>query len=149
MGRRYSVTATDTNTAGTTQLGITSTAAVRPEVYDLIIGSVATPADNAGEYFLQRDTTAGTSTSFTPVALDPGDPASTTTAGFNHSAEPTYTSNSVPLRIATNQRATFRWVARERSEIKCPATASNGLGLLANAVGGSAVAESYTLLFEE
>lgn len=149
MARKYAITGTDTNTAGTTQAGFTATSAVRPMLYDLVISSVATPADNAGEYFIQRFTANGTSSAFTPVALDSGDPASTTTGQLNHSVEPTYTANAVPLRVAVNQRATFRWVAAPGSEIKCPATAANGLGLLANAIGGSAVACSYSLLFEE
>jgi hypothetical protein len=147
--RKYSITGSDTNTAATTQLGFTATAAVRPELYDLLISSVTTPADNAGEYFIQRYTAAGTSTGFTPVALDSGDPASTSTAGINHSVEPTYTASAVPLRVAVNQRNTLRWVARDGSEIRTPATAANGLGLLANAIGGAAVAQSYTILFAE
>jgi hypothetical protein len=118
-------------------------------IADIIISSVATVADNAGEYFLQRYTAAGTSTSVTPQALDSGDPAATATAGVNHSAEPTYTSNAVLLRLATNQRATFRWVAAPGYELKLPATAANGVGLLANAIAGSAIAMSYTILFEE
>lgn len=149
MARRYSISGTDTNTASTTQLGLTSTAAIRPMICDIIISSVATPADNAGEYFLQRFTAAGTSTAVTPQALDPGDPAATATAGVNHSAEPTYTASAILLRIATNQRATFRWVAAPGFELKLPATAANGVGLLANAIGGSAVAMAYTILFEE
>src|SRR6266850_1436499 len=116
--RKYGITGSDTNTAGTTQVGFTATAAVRPELYDVIISSTATPADNAGEYFFQRYTAAGTSTGFTPVAYDSGDPASSSTAGVNHSVEPTYTASSIPLRVAVNQRATFRWVARDGSEIR-------------------------------
>lgn len=149
MARKYSIATTDTNTAGTTALGVTATSAVRPMVYDILVGSVATPADNAGEYFVQRYTAAGTSTAFTPAALDSGDPASTATAGTNHSVEPTYTATAVLLRFATNQRATFRWVAAPGSELKAPATAANGFGLLQNAIGGAAVAMAYTLLFEE
>jgi hypothetical protein len=149
MARRYSISGSDTNTAATTQLGLTSTAAIRPQIYDVLIGSVATPADNAWEFFLQRYTAAGTSTAVTPQALDPGDPAATATAGINHSAEPTYTANAIMLRPAGNQRASYRWVARERGEIILPATAANGIGTLANAVGGAAVAMSYTQHYEE
>jgi hypothetical protein len=149
MARRYIVPNTDTNTAATTMAGITSTAAIRPVIYDFLIGSVATPADNAGEYFLQRFTAAGTSTAFTAAKVDPGDPAATAICGVNHSVEPTYTANDVGLRIAVNQRATFRWVAAPGSELKMPATAANGFGLLANAIGGSAVTTAFTLFFEE
>src|SRR5687768_17766358 len=149
MARRYAISGTDTNTASTTQLGLTATTAVRPMIAEIVVSSVATPADNAGEYFLQRYTAAGTSTAVTPQALDSGDPASTATAGVNHSAEPTYTANAIMARFATNQRATYRWVAIPGYEPKAPATAANGFGLLANAVGGAAVAMAYTILFEE
>lgn len=149
MARRYSVTGTDTNTAATTQVGVTSTAAIRPEIYDINLSSVATPADNAAEYFVQRSTAAGTSTAFTPVVLDPGDPAATATSGVNHSIEPTYTASSIPLRFCFNQRASYRWVAAPGSGLKMPATAANGLGFLANAVGGSAFTNAFTIMFEE
>lgn len=148
MGRRYSGYGTDTNTASTTQVELRSTTAIRPRIYDILVSSNATPADNSGEYVFKRSTTAGTSTSFTPVALDPGDPAATATFGVNHSAEPTYTANSDLLHFATNQRATFRWVAAPMGELILPA-AANGVGLFAAAVGGSAVAMQYQMHWEE
>jgi hypothetical protein len=149
MPRSYAVTGTDTNTAGTTQMGVTSAASIRPQVFYLAISSVATPADNAGEYFIQRYTAPGTSTAVTPQALDPGDPAATATAGVNHTAEPTYTAGAILLRIATNQRATYQWYASPGGNLIMPAIAGNGLGLLANAVGGTAVAMAYTIHFFE
>ena len=148
MGRRYSGYGSDTNTASTTQVELRSTTAIRPRIYDFLIGSNATPADNSGEYVFRRTTTAGTSTAFTPVALDPGDPSATGTFGVNHSAEPTYTANADLLHFATNQRATFRWVAAPMGELVLPA-AANGVGLLAVAVGGSAVAMQYQCHWEE
>jgi hypothetical protein len=149
MARRYSISGTDTNTAATTQMTLISATTIRPALYDLLISSVATPADNAAEYLLQRITTAGTVTAVTPQALDPGDPAALASAGVNATAEPTYTSNAVLLRLAGNQRATLRWVAAPGGELKSPATANNGLGLLANAIGGSAFAASYMMHYEE
>jgi len=149
MARRYSASGTDTNTAATTMFGVTSAATIRPAIYELVIGSVASPADNAWEFILGRYTAAGTSTSFTPVALDPPDPASLASSGFNHSVEPTYTANAYLLRIAGNQRAAVRWVAAPGGELRMPATAANGIGCLSNAVGGSAVAMSFTTHWEE
>lgn len=154
-GRRYAVTGTDTNTAATTMIGIVAptaasgVAVLRPQIYDIMIGSVATPADNAGEYFVQRITTTGTSTAATPAALNSGDPVANTAGGQAHSAEPTYTAGTVCLRISTNQRATFRWVAAPESELVGPATAANGFGILSNAIGGAAVAMGFTVLFAE
>jgi hypothetical protein len=101
----------------------------RLKIYDLMLGSEATPADAALLWLLQRCTTAGTVTGVTPQPLDPADAATESDAGENASAEPTYTANAVQLAIALNQRATFRWVAQPGGEIVTPATASNGVGI--------------------
>jgi hypothetical protein len=130
MGRRYSIDGAQA-VAGTTAsvLGLTSTAAIRPRIYDLIFGSNATPADNALNWLLQRYTAAGTATAVTPQPLDPADPAATASAGENHTAEPTYTSNAILLNISANQRSTQRWVASPGGELVLPATAANGVGV--------------------
>lgn len=145
--RRYSTNGARTNTAAKTIIELRSTTAIRPAIYDLLSGSSATPADAAVEVYLQRTTTAGTSTSFTPVPLDSGDPAASATSGFNHSAEPTYTASAVLLDFAQNQRATFRWVAAPESEIQLPA-AANGVGALVNAVSAT-FSQSMTLHYAE
>ena len=128
--RKYCTTTVDTNTVNTTVGGLTSATTIRPSIYDIVIGSEATPADQAARFIFQRYTVAGTSTAVTPQALDPADPASllAVTTGQNHSAEPTYTANAIMLPIALNQRATYRWVAAPGGEIVMPATAANGIG---------------------
>ena len=154
MGKRYSSSVTAANNTGNTTLqqtvGSTNT---RFQIYDMIIsaGGVA-PADNAAEYQLKRLTAGGTVTAFTPVALDPADPTTLLTlttagCGFSASGEPTYTANSQLLDFGVNMRATFRWVARERSEIVAPAS-TNGLGLFVKAVN-SVFATNVTQLHEE
>lgn len=130
MGRRYSIDGTQAVASPTdTVLGLTSTTAIRPAVYDVILGSNATPADNALNWLMERYTAAGTSTAVTPQALDPDDPAATASAGENHTAEPTYTADAVMLNISCNQRSTQRWVASPGGEIILPATANSGVGL--------------------
>lgn len=149
MARRYSIEGDDTNTANTTILELRSTTAIRPMVYDILIGSDATPADNAGDYLIQRTSTAGTvGATVTPAPLDPGDPAATATAGDAHTAEPTYTSQPILLHVSLNQRATFRWVAAPMSELKLAAS-SSGLGLRVESIAGSAVNVVSTWLYEE
>lgn len=101
----------------------------RLKFYDIIVGSEASPADNAYLYVVQRCTTAGTLTSVTPSPLDPADAATESDAGENVTIEPTYTANLVLLALPLNQRATFRWVANPGAEFVTPATASNGLGI--------------------
>ena len=147
---RYSSDGQDTNTAATTLLAVgQGTATRRLKIYDLVLGSDATPADNAAEYVLQRYTASGTSTAVTPQLLDPGDPAVTAIAGEAHSGEPTYTANAILLQWAQNQRATFRWVAAPGGEIIVPATNSNGLGIQVISIGGSAVNTNACIHHEE
>lgn len=112
-----------------TLLSLISAATIRPRLYDLVIGSVATPADAATHFAVMRMTAVGTEGSgFAPTALDPADPASLADCGQGvFSVEPTITANSELLDFSMNQRATFRWVASPGGEIVAPATASNGL----------------------
>ncbi len=149
MARKYSIDGRDTNTSATTILGLTSAATIRPKLYDFTSGSAATPADNAGEYYIQRSTAAGTSTAVTPQALDTGDPSSLASAGEAHTVEPTYTANAILLAWTQNQRATFRWVASPGGEIVLPATAANGIGFVVAQIAGSAVQMSICAHFIE
>lgn len=120
-------------TASTTaSVGSVTADATRPRrfrLYEVLVGSQASPADNAFLYRLSRATAAGTSTAVTPINLDPASATTEMDAGENHTVEPTYTANTDFLSIPVNQRATFRWVAAPGAEIVCPATASNGFGV--------------------
>lgn len=113
-------------------VGSVTADATRPrrfKLYELNIGSEASPADNNFLWRVQRCTAAGTSTGVTPFPLDPADAATEMDAGENHTVEPTYTSSAILLHLPLNQRATFRWVAAPGGELVAPATASNGLGV--------------------
>jgi len=148
MGRRYSIDGQGLNTAAKSILGLVSAATVRPRLYDLTVGSPAAVADNYGEYALQRFTAAGTATAVTPTPLDPADPAALSSAGENHTAEPTYTAGAILLRFALNQRATFRWVASPGAELVLPATAANGIGLQSLATSAAVIMDAV-IHFEE
>jgi hypothetical protein len=154
MGKRYANSLTaQTNTGNSTLQQTIGSTNTRFQVYDLIISAAGVaPADNAAEYQLRRLTAAGTCSAFTPIALDNADPATLLTlttagCGFRNTGEPTYTANTNMLDIGVNMRATFRWVARERSEIVAPAS-TNGLGLFVVAVN-SAFSTNVTQLHEE
>lgn len=149
MSRRYSIDGRDTNTASTTILGLTSAATIRPKIFDIQIYSAATPADNAGEYYFQRYTAAGTATAVTPQAIDNGDPASLASAGEAHTVEPTYTANAILLSLGGNQRASLRWLAVPGAELTLPATAANGVGCLVAQIAGSAIQMSICMHFIE
>lgn len=118
----------------------------RCKLYDFLVGSEATPADNAFLWVVDRGTTGlGTSTAVTPSPLDPADAISITDAGENFTVNPTLGVNI--LAIPLNQRATFRWVAFPGSEIVL-AAAANG-SLVFRTPTSSAVAISGTALYEE
>jgi len=70
----------------------------RGKLYDLVMGSEATPADNAFNWIVGRVTAAGTSTAVTAIALDPADAAALADVGENHTVEPTYTANQTLLQ---------------------------------------------------
>jgi hypothetical protein len=132
MGRKYTgIAATVATGTNKTTGSVQSASTIRPKVYEILVGSEATPADQAAQMTVLRFTAVGTpGGTFTPIALDPGDPASL--AVFNQgvfSVEPTYTASSNLLLFTWNQRATFRWIVNPGYEIVCPATASNGIGV--------------------
>lgn len=127
---RYSIDGTQNTTSSLiTSLTAIRGASRRVRIYDFTIGSEAAPVDNAIVHTAQRFTAVGTAgAGVTPQSLDPADPASITTAGENHSIEPTYTANAILWTMAANQRATYRWVAAPDGELIIPDTANNGIG---------------------
>ncbi len=141
MGRKYAAIGAAAVGTNVTILTLISATTIRPKLYQVLIGCSATPADQATRFYIGRVTGAGTAAgNFTPMAMDPADPASLATAGQGtFSGEPTYTSNAQQAQISMNQRATVSWVANQGYEIICPATGSNGVGLRSSAATGTAV----------
>jgi len=157
MGRAYSVNGNCINTASSTLpigclIGATT---VRPRIQDVVLGSDASPADNACKIAFQRQTSAGTwagagGAAITPQAIDPGDPASLCTANQGvASVGPTLTASAFLLQIPFNQRASFRWVSQPGKDLVIPATANNGISLVPLVVGGSAFNTVFSFEFEE
>ena len=138
MAARYS--AVGPSASGTTQtvLGVNGGTTVRANIYEVLVGSSTTPADQTFQLVLGRITAFGTSTAYTPLPLDPNDVAAIATAGITHSAEPTYTAGGSILDFSVNQRATFRWVASPGGEAMSAASANNGMGLK-NALSSAAL----------
>lgn len=147
----YNSNATCTQSATLPLATLISTANIRPRVYEIGISSDATPADNSCGLALQRCTTAGTPGSTpTPVALDSGDPAAQVTTGLAvFSVGPTLTASSFPWKGVVYQRGAYRWVAAPTKEIVLPATANNGLALMALVTNGSAYNLNFGLSWEE
>lgn len=153
--KRFSGTAAAVTTGATLPILTLNTQAsaptARPEIYDIVIGSEATPADQAGKYDLIRVTNAGATgtAAIGPNALDPAYPASVAQLfQGTYATAPAATANSTLLRISLNQRATFRWVAAPESGLIVPATANNGIELQSVASTGSPVVDSTFLWLE-
>ena len=145
---RYAVNGQSTNTASTTVLAIDGTTTSRGAIYDLLLGSDATPADNAAQWNLKRFGTAnGTGTAVVPQPLDAADGVARLQGTQDHSVEPTYTTTAL-MEWGQNQRATFRWVAAPGGELIIPATSDAGIGLISQ-VATSAVNMNATFHYSE
>jgi hypothetical protein len=149
MAKKYSVAGTNNSQAApATIINLIGSTAIRPRVFDILVGSAQTPADQAMQIQCGRTTAVGTAgSSPTPLPLDPADVASVSTAGTGHTAEPTYAATFL-LQFGLNQRATFRWVAAPDSELVGSATASNGVGLKVSTSTATLVMNGTTLFFE-
>ena len=122
----------------------------RGRIYDLLVGSVATPADQAADFLLGRTTAVGTEGSgLIPNNLDPGGPAGDCDSGLGvFSGEPTYTSAKQLLAFQLNQRASWRWVAAPGGELVMAATQNTGAGIK-TVTSTSTQAHGCTVFFEE
>lgn len=122
----------------------------RGKVYDLLVGTNGTPADNAMEWDVSRfsATAVLTATAVTPNPLDPADGAFLGVSTANATTENTYVNNGTGASVfyvGVNQRASYRWVAAPGSELVYPATALAGLGLRtkSTAYTGNATGQLY------
>ncbi len=122
----------------------------RGRIYDVTVGSAATPGDQAADFLINRFTAVGTEGSgLVPNNLDPAGPAGAYDSGLGvFSVEPTYTAAKQLLAFQLNQRATFRWVAAPGSELIMAATQNNGAGI-ATVTSTSTQAYGVSFLFEE
>lgn len=128
--RKYSTSGSQTVDSSTDSvLGITATTAVEPSIFFIAMGSETAPADNQIIWYAGRSTAAGTSTSFTPLNLGPGTTAATSSSGYNHTAEPTYTAGGTLFRLGLNQRSAHSIVFDPEGCLTAPATSNNGIGI--------------------
>lgn len=144
----YSVRGNQAAGATKTIVGITGGTGVMPRVMFVEIGFPGA-GDEQFEVRGKRSTAAGSSTPVTPSKKDPNSPAAETTAGENHTAEPTYTAGDEPLIFpGINRRGRAQWFAWDKDdEIIVPTTANAGFGL--QIISGSAVSTGAHLQFRE
>ena len=149
----YATSVADTNTDNTSLGYVYQPASPtrRPRLYDILLASAATPADNAVNYEFQRMTAENATpggTAITPQALDPADGTALTLSRSAPTGEPTLTASAYLLQIPKNMRPTVRWVARQGGELVIPATAANGISVVAD-TPTTAYAERCTIHFAE
>lgn len=127
-------------TLNTGNFSSTITALRRGKLYDIMVGTNGTPADNYMEWDVCRigggtaSVTAGgvssVSTSFYIDLSDAGG-GSPQVIGINSSVETLFSSGNEIWYVGVNQRASYRWVAAPGSELVWPAnssaTGNNGL----------------------
>lgn len=127
---------------------VSATQARRFSVYEINVGYRAT-ADAQIQATLTRTTAVGTEGSgVVPAPLDPADAASLSDTGQAHSAEPTYTGNSL-LTKNHHQRNGFVWVASPGRGIVVAATNALGLGLRTPVISTGTPIIDATLFAEE
>lgn len=145
----FAISGTGINTSGNALLGVTGSATIRGRIYDIMIGSRATPADQTCTYDVARSTTAPTTTSVTPTPLDALQPthAASVTA-WQNGASPIPTKAAILLSVSLNQRATFRWVAAPGSELLTTATTAYGIYIYALTPTTAYIVET-TMLYTE
>lgn len=149
--------------AASTQANVTQGSGLRRgKLYDILIGTDGTPADNYMEFIVQRATitTSGSawagslSSVSSAIALDLADPNMAGFSAANSSNEGQVSLLSVPnpFYVGINQRASYRWVAAPGSEIVYPAVSSatggNGL-VLQTRSGGYTGNATGTILVQE
>lgn len=120
----------------------------RAWLYDILMGTDGTPADNYVTWKVDRQTSTGTRTAATPAPLDAGDAAALITCGVVTTIEPIVTANTMLLTIPMNQRASYRWVAAPGGELIVPATNVAGIGCRAKSAAYTGSAQSTVHFYE-
>jgi hypothetical protein len=107
----------------------------RGKIYDILVGTNGTPADNFMEWDLARATISSTITLLGSIssvssacALDMADPGFASFVFNNSSNETGVVVTGEVFYVGVNQRASYRWVAAPGSEFVWPAVSSGSGG---------------------
>lgn len=133
----------------------------RGKLYDILVGTNGTPADNYMEYDVVR-ATIGTTVTWTgsvssvssSYMLDAADAGFGALVTINASQGSTQilVNTAEPWYVGVNQRASYRWVAAPGSELVYPAnssgTGSNGLALRVRSGGYTNTATGTVMVTE-
>ena len=151
MARSYGIQYSGANGSAShlaLEIYMATAAGIRPKIFEFMISSHATPADQAQEYTLARAGTAAPTGGANPTIgpLEFADPAALATA--YDAATGGDTLSTVLMMISVNLRASFRWVCAPGKEIVVPNTQYAAAGICVAATT-SAFNPDLTLLWEE
>lgn len=125
----------------------------RGKIYDILIGTNGTPADNFMEFDVVRVTNIGSSAVWlgsissisSALPLDVADVGAAAFYMNNSSAETNITAGAEVFYVGINQRASYRWVAAPGSELVRPAVSSAGFALRARSAAYTGTATGAIL----
>ena len=144
---RYSLSM-DKDTTNVLQIGGTNNTITLPrrqKIYDYMVGNSSTPADVDFVHELLRVTADPTSDNPTPDPLDPADAAALFSGNDVVTVDAAGT--VIAMRVALNQRASYRWVAAPGSEIVVAAT--DNLGIFGRLAATTTSEFAATMFIEE
>lgn len=134
----------------------------RGKLYDILIGTNGTPADNFMEFDVASITLGTTPSGITGTlississgfTLDPADFSVIAALQINSTSEVGISPLNEKWYVGINQRASYRWVAAPGSEILYPAnssaTGTNGLSLRVRSGGYTGTATGNVMIQEQ
>ncbi len=126
----YAIDGNQNAAANISILEVKRGASKRIKLSYLTVGSGATPADQSGNWVVQRTTgTVGVGTAVTPRPFDPAEGAAVASALENLTTEPTKTANLILLSFSFNTRANFQFYTNPGKEFIIANVANEGLTL--------------------
>jgi hypothetical protein len=157
MGTTYTPIILVAASSGNITNAPTITGLRRGKIYDILIGTNGTPADNYVEWAVNRGTVFSSaawlgsiSSVSSETALDTADAGFAAFAAVNSSvvSSAACTLGVQNFYVGVNQRASYRWVAAPGSELVYPAATYNGFVLSARSAGYTGTFTG-TVLFSE
>lgn len=129
-------------------VNLTGSSSVQVRIYEFLVSFSGAPADVATIFKMVRTTDAGTGgTALSEYKVNPYQ-ASATGAGVGGTFSGAPTATDELFRLAVNQRAAYRWIAREGCEFVSTAASANGVELLSVSSGGTPTCDT-TIYWEE
>ena len=149
MGRMYMVTiAAQAQTAAKTLIELTASSAIVVAIDRMYVTQSTQDTSENLSCKVQRITTTGTGTAFTPRKTSNGDGAAVATVKTNMSVEPTYTASTDLVNQGFNTLSGFLWTPASDDEI-ISIPPSGLLGIMLNTAPVGSISFDYGCTFRE